>query len=310
MSDQTASIPDHTRSAECPRCGYDLRGVIAAWKDSCPLNGTCSECGLAFGWRDLLNPRHITARRSFEHAEVRLVRSWLFTFLMSLLPGRFWRAMRMEAPIVRRRLIIFILVLIPICWISLGLFVALSVIHTHWAGAIIRGQFPAVQFNLPEPDPVKDAVLAFLYPFRDFPGVMYASYSPLLRMGWLYTTGAVLGWVVLMPLTFLALPETLRTAGVRPAHLRRATAYLLAIALFMSIARGIQTLLAGADLRESPNWLIALVAGPLTGSCGFPSCCSYPSRSSGGGVSASAISACRTRSALHLPSGSSRCWRS
>jgi hypothetical protein len=41
----------------CPRCGHDLRGVIASWREACPLTGICTECGLEFAWGDLLSGR-------------------------------------------------------------------------------------------------------------------------------------------------------------------------------------------------------------------------------------------------------------
>ena len=41
----------------CPRCGYDLSGIVASWKDACPLTGICSECVLEFQCRYLLDPR-------------------------------------------------------------------------------------------------------------------------------------------------------------------------------------------------------------------------------------------------------------
>ena len=40
----------------CPRCGYDLSAATFGWSESCPLGGRCSECGLEFGWRDVLRP--------------------------------------------------------------------------------------------------------------------------------------------------------------------------------------------------------------------------------------------------------------
>jgi hypothetical protein len=59
MPAETAGIPEaEGRSAApaCPRCGYDLSAATFGWRDSCPLGGRCSECGLEFGWRDVLRP--------------------------------------------------------------------------------------------------------------------------------------------------------------------------------------------------------------------------------------------------------------
>ena len=40
----------------CPRFGYHLSAPTLGWGESCPLGGRCSECGLEFGWRDVLGP--------------------------------------------------------------------------------------------------------------------------------------------------------------------------------------------------------------------------------------------------------------
>ena len=42
------------RQPLCPRCRYDLAGVVASWSSACPCAGVCSECGLDFLWPDLL----------------------------------------------------------------------------------------------------------------------------------------------------------------------------------------------------------------------------------------------------------------
>ena len=45
-----------SRDPRCPRCGYDLRGVVTTWADACPLESTCSECGLFFAWSEVIGP--------------------------------------------------------------------------------------------------------------------------------------------------------------------------------------------------------------------------------------------------------------
>jgi hypothetical protein len=50
------TIESLAQRARCPRCGYDQRGAMATWQNACPLDGTCTECGLLFPWRELLNP--------------------------------------------------------------------------------------------------------------------------------------------------------------------------------------------------------------------------------------------------------------
>jgi len=52
---ESASLNSTTHKVECPRCGYDLRGVVSSWRDTSPLIGKCSECGLSLEWSELLS---------------------------------------------------------------------------------------------------------------------------------------------------------------------------------------------------------------------------------------------------------------
>ncbi len=98
------------RWARCPRCGYDLRGAVSAWETACPLTGTCTECGLALNWAEVLCPakfepqwcvEFIRRRRRFPTAAV-------ITFARSWWPFGFWSAMRMSMAIRSRRLLLYV----------------------------------------------------------------------------------------------------------------------------------------------------------------------------------------------------------
>lgn len=39
----------------CPRCRHDVGGVRSAWREACPLHGTCPECGLTFRWGEAID---------------------------------------------------------------------------------------------------------------------------------------------------------------------------------------------------------------------------------------------------------------
>ncbi len=95
----------------CPRCGYDQSGVAATWQGAgvCPLAGTCSECGEAFEWADLFNPRRRVLRGFFEHARGwRRLLTWSqITFLWTLLPWVFWRRVGSERYPLRRRALLW-----------------------------------------------------------------------------------------------------------------------------------------------------------------------------------------------------------
>ena len=81
---------DHL-DARCPRCGYDLRGFIETWECECSLEGCCSECGLEFDWRTVLDAAAWRSDFLFEHHwQRRPIRSWFKTVLRSCRPIRFW----------------------------------------------------------------------------------------------------------------------------------------------------------------------------------------------------------------------------
>jgi hypothetical protein len=73
----------------CPRCAYDLSGAVATWDASCPLTGTCSECGLGFSWPDIF---HISAASPWYIEDGRASpRRFLLTSLAAFRPRLLWR---------------------------------------------------------------------------------------------------------------------------------------------------------------------------------------------------------------------------
>lgn len=120
QGDMTATAPLTSEQnlagrARCPRCGYDLRGAIGTWADRCPLQGTCTECGLQFTWAEVLHPEKFEPRWCVEFAPGMrrsvLVRASLATFIRSFWPFGFWRALKMSMPIRWRRLVTYIAIL-------------------------------------------------------------------------------------------------------------------------------------------------------------------------------------------------------
>ena len=105
---------DKGLGAVCPRCGYDLRGIVAAWRESCPLSGTCAECGLEFGWEYILRPDRLTPRWCIEFVPRRrgIPMAAAKTLLRSFWPWGFWKRMHMAFPVRWRRLAIYILLLL------------------------------------------------------------------------------------------------------------------------------------------------------------------------------------------------------
>src|SRR5688572_13686864 len=85
----------------CPRCGYDLTGIAASWKETCPLSGVCSECGLAFEWVDVYRPERNRVRGFHEHAHT--FREWVWwaasTLWWALRPRVFWSRVTVFVPL-------------------------------------------------------------------------------------------------------------------------------------------------------------------------------------------------------------------
>lgn len=83
-------------TARCPRCGYHLRGVMETWRDSCPLDGTCSECGLAFDWARVCCPGKFVPLWCIEYE--RGPRAWWGTARRLVLPWVFWSRLQITHP--------------------------------------------------------------------------------------------------------------------------------------------------------------------------------------------------------------------
>lgn len=105
----TDSMAD-ARSPTCPRCGYDLAGAIATWTDSCPMTGTCSECGLHLHWPDVINGHLHDLRWFYEHTPKG---RWglgrvVGTLLRLVFPWWFWGKVKLHHRIDGRRQVWFL----------------------------------------------------------------------------------------------------------------------------------------------------------------------------------------------------------
>jgi hypothetical protein len=220
-----------THKPICPRCAYDLSGIVESWKDTCPLAGTCSECGLEFTWHAVLRGHLRLPAWSFEHAPPgRRFGSFFKTFFITLMPRRLWRGIRLEMQIRPGRLILFAL----LGFLSLRL-LAVVTLQAPWllAQGLLGGRYS----QLPDDPWLIARDLAWPYPS------WYAYSGPgTIVAPW------VLGGILIclfLPLTFFLLPISLRRAKVRPAHIARITAYNLA---FLPLMIGVFPLLMGAWL--------------------------------------------------------------
>lgn len=107
------NLTELVAKAACPRCGYDLRGAIDTWTDSCPLINTCSECGLEFNWSEILRPEKYEPLWCVEFRKAGwFPLSALKTILMSFRPWRFWHELKMSHDIHWRRIRVYLVLLV------------------------------------------------------------------------------------------------------------------------------------------------------------------------------------------------------
>jgi hypothetical protein len=186
----------------CPRCGYDLSGLAASWRETCPLESVCSECGLEFECRDVLGGELPPPRWMYEYGHVpsanRLARTCL---LVVARPAWFWRQVRLAHPIRTRRLIVLGLLMLLVmhlvavaaAWVLLYRLFARS----SWMASPTFGEVVAMES-------------------RHFVGALVWPHS-VLEASSLF----VLVFACAVPLSFLVLGDTMRHCRVRRLHLLR-----------------------------------------------------------------------------------------
>jgi hypothetical protein len=214
----TASI---LGKVSCPRCGYDQQGSVAAWGEvSCPIEGTCSECGLRFEWGDLINPYRQRCVGLYEHAKGwrDSIRWFCRTLAWMAWPGVYWSRVQMHHVVMTKRLVWTVLLgMIGLHLLAAGVHAAgASFAAPWWLGPwyVISGWKGAVVYfhALMQPFAGVD-----WYASRYTFGSYVAGISPWIRMAVMMVTG-----LAIWPIMFAVLPVTRRLASVRWAHIARA----------------------------------------------------------------------------------------
>ena len=118
----------------CPRCLYDLSGEIERWsaEGACAVRGRCPECGLEFGWGEVIDrppPPRWFVERVVEGLWVLRPVVWgrrlAATCARAFWPWRFWRDVSMLHAVRPWTLVGF--------WVLL--LAAWCVLETFWVGA-------------------------------------------------------------------------------------------------------------------------------------------------------------------------------
>ncbi len=203
-----------TPAPQCPRCGYDQSGLVAAWKDAWPLSGTCSECGLTFPWSDVLGARFLGPRWSYEHGLHPSLGRWFATLARSLLPRRMWTELTLATAVRRARLVQFAVVL-PI------------VAHILYAALVISrlAADPWVKLSR------IDWLLAAVFPYSREVEIAKVEVGG----GSIAALLCIFPVTLLIPLPMFVLRQTLTKCRVRPVHLLRGLCYSIPSATLAAI---------------------------------------------------------------------------
>jgi hypothetical protein len=224
---------DSTSDARCPRCGYDQRGLIESWRDACPVQGTCSECGLEFRWAELLNPFHQPPRWCIEsHGPWwKLPGQFARTSCCVIWPWALWRSLAMTDHVRWGRLAGYCLAWLIIHLMLFCLCNGLSALQEwhffgskpDWSVSTGIGVVFAQAVFLPFSDEslgmqVHTSGNAYPYSPPSYHArlMLYQSWRALVLLPSIYVCCA---------LAFVALPTTRRVSKVRWTHLARVAAY-------------------------------------------------------------------------------------
>ncbi len=220
----------------CPRCGYDQSGVVGAWRELCPLRGTCSECGHVFDFARVINAEQHKLSWLYEHTPrgLGIRRAW-YTWQRMVLPWRFWRehdGLRLDSPFVGWRLGLWLPSLIASLWI-LGS-------TTELASTLIDLLV----------DPAGRTQLASMNAYRWLLVVLQSYVSPAGRIVYNntgsiaafnfqifmpYPAQAWLACCLLMPVLLLTLSASRAMVKIRAIHVFRAAIYGAGVTLALPI---------------------------------------------------------------------------
>lgn len=214
----------------CPKCGYDQSGEIATWESSCPVDGRCPECGLAFAWADVMDPARTALWWYVEHASSTLgiIKRSAGTLRRLALPWVFWRLVGFESAVRLKVLGVWAVMLM----IGVHLLVSIPAGMGFWHVASIRyyGSLGNLYQNAGFKGLLMPVINALGSPFIDV-GVSYRTGELTLFSGFssdgvmrdaFLTTFPFIGMTLLWMIVLLVMPTTRRRAKIRSAHVLRA----------------------------------------------------------------------------------------
>lgn len=222
-----------TARCECPRCGYDVSGVISTWKESCPVCGRCSECGLEFEWSEMFGTGREPPRWLVEARGARFASTCVGTAARIWSPNNFWDTLRLFHEVRVRRLAAWMLAWL---FVSYAGVVFVAAVHwTYWSNWLGRGQLRPSWWASS-----KQFAQMLLWPWDSF------TYRQVMRIPgtthWIILV--LVQWGIVIA-AFLPLSRTLKLAHVRWRHLARIWAYSFGgIATLIMVAYSLRAVFA------------------------------------------------------------------
>lgn len=197
----------------CPRCGYDQSGEVARWTESCPVKGTCPECGLEFAWHAAFYPDREKLRWLIEHAPTRwrAIGALFQTVFRLTLPWMFWSRVGLHHAVVVPRLC---------AWLAFWLFAVWIPMH---AVTLTHVLYPLNRYWRPNDYNWDEWFVSLSFPFLNSRAqsilespswVYWSSKSWTLLLLWLAPAGVL-----------LLLASSRRTARIKKSHLFRSFFY-------------------------------------------------------------------------------------
>lgn len=183
----------------CPRCGYDLQGTVSTWYESCPMNGTCSECGLHLEWGRVYMEGELPGIFEYNWKK-KPFRSGLKTIWLSVRPWKLFKVQDLYQPIHLKPICLFTALL----FFSILLIVFVNNTTGYWY----------LYSNVQRADLLEILIDAV----EEMKISRYDIYLGILP---------VVACITVMPVSFNLIPLTLRKTKVRFLHLIRVTIYLV-----------------------------------------------------------------------------------
>lgn len=194
--DLAAAPPEQARAIECPRCGYDLRGAVQSWRDVCPLEGRCTECGLEFRWGWVL--REQVHEWLFEH---QYRRQWIRSLLKTI------AACPRGSRIAREATLMHVIRLRPLVLLAMVLWLTVLALR---AGSLAYAVHAF--FNAP-------------WSRRSGGSRLNIGFRELMRDEFDFFAIYLAALLLLPPLVFFLIPTSLQRIKVRYIHLARLGCY-------------------------------------------------------------------------------------